>query len=53
MQLYILQSLFSLMYLLYLCPFETRKQNSVEIFNELMVLVGSYHMLIFTNLDPI
>jgi uncharacterized protein YhhL (DUF1145 family) len=46
-------SLLSVSYLVYLRPFETPQQNFVEVFNELMVLIGSYHMLMFTSLDPI
>jgi uncharacterized protein YhhL (DUF1145 family) len=46
-------SLFSASYLVYFRPFETPQQNFVEVFNELMVLIGSYHMLMLTSLEPI
>ena len=30
-------------------PFETRRLNQLEIFNELCILIASYHMIVFTD----
>lgn len=52
-QCYTLISLLSLMYIMYYKPFIKREQNMLEIFNELAVLISSYHLLMFTNIDQI
>lgn len=48
-----LMSLLSAAYLVNFTPFESRKQNFMEIFNEIIVLIGSYHMVLLTQLDPV
>lgn len=46
----IMLSLVILMYQILVKPFEERKLNRLEVFNELTVLVCSWHLLIFSDL---
>jgi hypothetical protein len=52
LQIYIMMSIFNLMYLLHSKPFETLRQGRLELFNEAMVLIAGYHMIVFTDLQP-
>lgn len=45
----IFQSLFMLIYLCLVRPFEDNLANNLEIFNEIFVLIASYHLLLFTD----
>ena len=36
-------------YLVYIKPFDTKIKNYLEIYNELTILISSYHMLLFTD----
>jgi hypothetical protein len=38
------------MYLTHCQPFEEPRQGKLELFNEAMVLIAGYHMIIFTDL---
>ena len=49
-QLLILGSILNLMFLTIVKPFETKKMNMVEIFNEICILAVSYHMIAFTDI---
>jgi hypothetical protein len=45
-------SLANLMYLVRYKPFEDSRQVKLELFNEAIVLIAGYHMIIFTDLQP-
>ena len=38
-----------LIYLIYYKPFEKQEMNNIEAFNEICILVCSYHLLLFTD----
>lgn len=46
-QIYTLCSFFNLIYLLHVKPFEDPFINRLEIFNECMLMIGAYHILVF------
>lgn len=47
-----MSSLYYLMYLTAVQPFDTKGQNRIEYFNELCILVASCHLIIFTDFVP-
>ncbi|TNV85547.1 hypothetical protein FGO68_gene9768 [Halteria grandinella] len=49
-QLFQLSSFLNLIYLIKIKPFDNKKLNRLEVFNELIVLGSSIHLLIFTDL---
>ena len=46
------QSVICATYILYYRPFETFELNAVEAFNEITILVCSYHLILFTGFNP-
>ena len=38
-----------LIYLLFIKPFVLPIMNNLEVFNEICILIASYHLLVFTN----
>lgn len=51
-QIMIISSLLTLTYLFRVRPFEQPLQNRLEVFNELCVLVSSYHLFAYTDFVP-
>jgi hypothetical protein len=45
-------SLANLIYLVRYKPFEDSRQLKLELFNEAIVLIAGYHMIMFTDLQP-
>ncbi len=39
-------------YVISIRPFNSTKTNLIEAFNELSILIGSYHMFLFTDFVP-
>jgi hypothetical protein len=52
-QIYMLISILNLIYLMYYRPLDTLGSNRLELFNELMVLISGYHLLLFTGIQPL
>ena len=46
-----LQSLLLIIYIIYYKPFISRLLNMLEIFNEVCILLSSYHLLMFTDFN--
>lgn len=45
-------SIFNLMYLTHCKPFKELRQGRLELFNEAMILIAGYHLIVFTDLQP-
>ena len=52
MALLFLQSLLMFTFLVLVKPFEVKYLNFLEIFNELGILVCSYHLIAYTDFQP-
>jgi hypothetical protein len=53
LQLLLCSNLLILAYLLIYKPFQTPFLNHLELYNEVCILLCSYHLLLFTQLDPV
>ena len=51
-QLIVLHSVFMIIYLTYVKPFEIPLLNKLEIFNEYSILLATYHLFSFTAFVP-
>lgn len=51
-QTLILQSIFMIIFITTVKPFEDSFMNKLELFNELCILGVSYHLILFTNFNP-
>jgi uncharacterized protein YhhL (DUF1145 family) len=51
-QLIVLHSVFMIIYLTYVKPFELPLLNYLEIFNEYSILLATYHLFCFTGFVP-
>jgi hypothetical protein len=51
-QVFLISSIFNMIYLLYFRPLDGPAANRLEIFNESIVLITGYHMVLFSAMDP-
>lgn len=51
-QIFLISSILNMIYLLYFRPLDGPAANRLEIFNETIVLITGYHLVLFSAMDP-